>query len=246
MKPWSCYVLQTGVVSLSSGKLRKHHTRGTKLTSLALHSAPTPPSSSSGVPSSTCTPPQPSHEKHFTGCSPGSRQTGKMRGGVFCDSTADASNETLQAQPHAHQKYDCTKVWKEKRRTHHGCSKAHIACHDVCRRRCSRTILPWYSSATEPSLAANNAPRPCANLTSCRRTLAARSMACGLGAWRPKHKGGCQQHEARKRKWRRRENAATKRGKLEPERVHMWHSVRPGAGGKAKRAGLVQTGKSRP
>ena len=169
-----------------------------------------------------------------------------MQGGASCDGTADTSNETLQAQPHAHQKYNRTKVWKEKRRTHHRCGKAHIACHDVCHRRCSCTILPWYSSATEPSSAANNAPQPCANLTSCGRTPAVRSMARGLGARRPKHKGGCQQHETRKCKWWRGENAATKRGKLEPERACMRHSARPGAGGKAKRAGLVQTGKLRP
>jgi len=129
---------------------------------------------------------------------------------------------------------------------HHRCGKAHITCHDVCPRRCSHTVLPWYGSATEPSSAANDTPRPCANLTSCGRTLAARSMARGLGTWCPKRKGGCQQREVRKRKQWHRENAAAKRGELEPKRAHMWHSARPGAGGKAKRAGLVQTGKPGP
>jgi len=132
------------------------------------------------------------------------------------------------------------------RAAHYGCGKARVARHDVCPRRCSRTVLPWYGSATEPSLAANDTPRPCANPTSCGRTLAARSMARSLGMRHPKCKGGCQQREARKRKWRRGENAAAKRGELEPKRACMWHSVRPGAGGEAKRVGLVQTGKPGP
>jgi len=132
------------------------------------------------------------------------------------------------------------------RAARHGCSKACIACHNVCPRRCSCTVLPWYGSATEPSLAANDTPRPCANPTSCGRTPAGRSTARGLGTRCPKRKGGCQQREARKRKWQCRENAAAKRGELEPKRVRMWHSARPGVGGEAKRAGLVQTGKPGP
>jgi len=132
------------------------------------------------------------------------------------------------------------------RAARHGCSKACIACHDICPRCCSRTVLPWYGSATEPSLAANDTPWPCANLTSCRRMLAVRSTACSLGMQCPKRKGGCQQCEAHKHKRRCRENAATKCGELEPKRARMWHSARPGAGGKAKRAGLVQTGKLGP